>query len=774
DIYGRVQQWQNILKAVKACLEEIKLTGEAEAGACKALFTQYACDLLTWVAVKGAMIITKGIDATQEKRPDQVPLGEAMTIGLTEAVTSFKEDYGGAARLAPDFSMERLIHAVCIFAFTNEWEPGFGGLFGADREGPPRQSAVFIAPAKRELLGSDPISGKAYFEYRVGVSFTAGSKIRYYDVKLKCDAEGDCPGTIPNPRLFKSSPEIKTGRISNIEQNEFSSVQGVMYVDGLDYRYNKVEVCWRSEAGDKYSGCDEADITPVVDATLFGCRATPGAGLGGNDLFGCEIFATQSKSQFVRIPPARHTVTVVRDNQALDIPFSIQTIYETPEEEANPYLLSIEEITQSGLGARPVEDEFPLPDGLITHEQVGTMPSVRYGEIFGSGLATITVEPEDNSTESRQTCSSAVIDPGPVTASTTLYVHFSGLENKKISINEKRGGEPYGLTSDNCEPGINYCCGGTLCNYANKKLTLKIEGSTVTIPSPQQKARCKISITGGEGSRQQLVKKYRISIHSNNGEGGFGPVVYVGEQEQSYDVEVTLNRGEMTMAQPQEVREGQVRIYSPFTEYRVEKLGDSVNVIEIQGNYNFVRYYIENEAGKVVQDGYEFSQTQINEIKTTKNNMPEFEIKDPRITSPGVYFLKIQAGNQIAGQAFRPQTGEVQLNIGTGEVKLNKPVNLRELEQYELVTNPNVRVVTIEWKSNPNIEHIVKSEQEGILQNVAKGIGRLSLEISKGAKEKNVTIQVIAKSGTVTSDPSEITVTIPGGTGAGGSGLPTP
>lgn len=773
DIYGRVQQWTNVLKELRVCLHQIKTVGEAEAGACKALFTQYACDLLTWVAVKGALVVTKGIDATQEKEKDKLPYGEALSFGLGEAVSSFQEDYGQSARLRPDFSMERLTHAVCMFAFTKEWEPGFRGMFNADLAGPPRNSAAWIAPAERELLGANPITGKAFYEYRVGLSFTAGSNIRFYKVELVCDSDGDCPGP-PKSRLFKSSPEISNGRITNVGINEFSTIQGAMFVDNADFRYNKVKVTWVSEAGDEYDDSETVDIKPNEDLNIFDCGITPGAALGGNDLLSCGILTTQTRAHFVRVPPARHSITITQENQDVEIPFSIQAAYETAEEEASPLLLYIEEVQSTGSGGTESVPAQRITDGTHLNTDF-TMPRVSYSELFAAGRSTITVTKAAGTVVECQIVSKS---EGAVPGAGAVTVIFgSTLDGRNIKVIDNGA---YGLTSYNnefCGGNLDACCSGTNCKYDPIKETLDLSiGEAKLILKATPGANCLVDVGAGQSGSQEVKKYYKLSIYKNNGQGGLGPLTYDvgGENEQSHTVEVTFRKGELGSG-PADGGDagliggpgtGTVTFYSPFKEYRLESGASRlINSIELTGSFNTLRYYVIDQATVTVQEGIEILKSDI------MNNRPIFEIEGSSISNQGVYFLKIQAGNIQGNDPSGLQLKEYQLNVGQGKDIIKKPVAAITSERSE----NNQYSVGIKWDAYPRISYEVHKTLNGkqtISYIEPTWAGQDTITVLQTTATQELVIKVVARVGTtdiVTSESDLMEIEIPVGSGAGGN-----
>ena len=194
---------------------------------------------------------------------------------------------------------------------------------------------------------------------------------------LLCDGDEDCPAPAA-PLPFKSKPEIPTGRITaGINRNQFSTVQGNVFVSNKQYRYNKVRVTWVSKDGTEFNGEQIREIKPMVSENLFDCDVQLGAAASGNNIFQCGILITNTRAQFIRPPPARDTMTVTEGTQDVELHFSIQAVYETPEEEALPFMLGIEEVTEGGisLGAHAREDAQKIFDGTTKNERY-KMPTV--------------------------------------------------------------------------------------------------------------------------------------------------------------------------------------------------------------------------------------------------------------------------------------------------------------------------------------------------------------------------------------------------------------
>jgi len=374
DLYGRIQQYRNIVNYMSSCLNQIKETGKADAGACKEMFSQYVCDLLSWILVKGFAVKYKSTGQSQQVVGTST--ASIIGMGLQDSMDRLLTDYGSVLQRGQagiNFDLNSMSHMVCMGALFHQWDPGFEALFRGDAGGMPRQSSVVVYPATRELLGYNPGTGIPNIEYRMGLSFSSGSNLRFVKVLLVCDEEGDCPKA-EKIKLFRTAnpDELAGGVVRDVEKNAFVSKGGYMQVNSDTFRYNKIRVVWQSLDGTKYSGEHEFDIDEIASVKFFDCKVVPSAGLDGNDMFSCKIFADQSYARFLQPLPSSHNVILQPGEQKpVGIPFTVQAVYgDTTDPSTSPFILRYEKMNAAGEAlAAPINHKF-TESTTMTSEQL--------------------------------------------------------------------------------------------------------------------------------------------------------------------------------------------------------------------------------------------------------------------------------------------------------------------------------------------------------------------------------------------------------------------
>lgn len=459
DVYGRLDQFRNIAQSMLNCLTQVKTTGAAEAGACKMLFAQHVCDLLT-----GALMLT----ALKQKDPATWDVGESISssgvnsafgLGFTEALGQIREDYGTHLEPYVDFNVKSLTHSMCMGSLFNEWDPGFTAAFRGERGGPPHESDVVILPSEREQLGSNPVSGTATYEYRVGVSFTAGSAVRELRVYLVCDEEGDCKGQ-PQQMLFRTEgtadDELPSGMMFNIEKNAFVTFGGYMHVgddEQVYWRFNKVIVEWVSEEGAQYNGRRVKRIDDRSTQLLGDCKIAPSTALAsqpgvtsglmpaGNDIILCKVLAADKFAYFIQAPPITDYLINIDPNLGsaeIKVPFTINAQY-SGFGAYNKYLLVVQEETVDDRGSQAIAPQ-QIEAGLTSSEIYRGGYITDVASLFS--LATSGVEAA-TTTPGYDVCTFSVVDASNIRTTGTFELSFKPEEQKfKTRVKPIAGTDP--------------------------------------------------------------------------------------------------------------------------------------------------------------------------------------------------------------------------------------------------------------------------------------------------------------------------------------------
>ncbi|MBI4739037.1 fibronectin type III domain-containing protein [Candidatus Woesearchaeota archaeon] len=197
-ILSWLANFRNMLGLLMQCFQAILVTGDGSAGQCQSIISQYICD-----------IIYEAISCFVKRMggPDGAQIGEGGIGGFFGAVSAAgrevdsdaKSRYGDTNFFATQFTTEKLVHDVCVFAFTGEWPTDWSALLESQVTLPTASSA-WVFPATRRWQSYDATSlsgglgvgqGQATYVYRIAYSLNAGADINF-QLKLVCSPK-DCP-----------------------------------------------------------------------------------------------------------------------------------------------------------------------------------------------------------------------------------------------------------------------------------------------------------------------------------------------------------------------------------------------------------------------------------------------------------------------------------------------------------------------------------------------------------------------------------------------------
>ena len=548
DIHGRVLQFENIAAAMYQCLKTVEETGSGGVGACKEMFAQHVCDLFTWLLVKFAIEKAEGQFYGQTAEPRFL---DAMGMGVKDFYDQLTTDYSTNFQVGLGFNIRTLAHGFCMGALFNQMPPIFQTMFEGSAGGPPRQSTVVVYPSKRELMGSDPTTGNAVFEYRLGISFSAGSRIRYMRAWLVCDAEGDCPGSPVRIPFVPLNGELPGGSKRDITQNDFVSIGGYAIVDNQKIRFNKVAIEWDSYDGNRWGSAlqyprgREFDITDVTTMNLFECEITPfTVGGEGNHVYACRIFDDDSYAEF--IDPPRDRVLFVKEGEPLrlEVPFSIKTSYGAlTDPNLNPFILKYDWLSP---GTKSAATHPLTREGILTNQELSS-PYFLDDSIFSGkgGSATISAQATTQGSTTHYTCpGSASTD---VTKSTganafSFTIDFSKKTNEKYALNELK------TSSDKQQVlnaiGIKDQTQFDSASWSEKILTLVRSGVTFRYaPNFQANEMCVFSFSHGTETLSVAEVKLKLGIYASGEGGQMTTLVQRPTGPQEYIVTVQVSKG---------------------------------------------------------------------------------------------------------------------------------------------------------------------------------------------------------------------------------------
>jgi len=196
-ILNRLQLIKNMMGALQNCLLSIRLTGEADTGVCKEIFSQYICSLI-WRVISwfrdGCLPFGKGIDFTKSENK----VLEAVSIGMNgiwdsvaDSQQELNSEYGNAQlNNLVGLGEQDLARKVCLLAFGYDWEMDADSLLDVAYHTPYATLVQAVLPT-REYLTFDPITFQAKYEYRSSWMVNPGCDLEGYDVHLACVTRAD-------------------------------------------------------------------------------------------------------------------------------------------------------------------------------------------------------------------------------------------------------------------------------------------------------------------------------------------------------------------------------------------------------------------------------------------------------------------------------------------------------------------------------------------------------------------------------------------------------
>ncbi len=286
--------WKNILGAVRNCFQTVKITGDASAGVCQAVLSQYVCDMLFDVLSCFTQKYSTPGSGTQFSGRGGIGdvLGSLSAAG-GDMQRSINSRYGDTALWRSMFVERKLLHSVCAFAFTGTWDLDMSGMYAQTVNEIPIKSQGFLYPADRRFISYNPVtrpSGLPTFTYHFGVGLIAGDELRY-SLELKCSnslrcepkdgfvsGKCDCFGRREQVILV-GTPEMGSGMLKKndiLNTEVFYTIQGADPASGV--RYDTAILSWESvnpSSGEVIRDKKEVPIHRVGDSPPNICQFDP-------------------------------------------------------------------------------------------------------------------------------------------------------------------------------------------------------------------------------------------------------------------------------------------------------------------------------------------------------------------------------------------------------------------------------------------------------------------------------------------------------------------
>jgi len=192
-VVSYLQLWKNVLSAIRNCFAAILITGDGSEGVCQATISTYMCDLI-WEFIR-CFSQASGPGLTRPSGTlDIGDLPLLSSISKAGAATSSRVQgrYGKTSMFEAMFIDKKLVHAVCLFAFTGTWEIDAALLLDQGIATPPVGSVPFLHPAQKRFISFDASNnGITTHNYHIGVGLIAGADITY-GLTLICSNDYAC------------------------------------------------------------------------------------------------------------------------------------------------------------------------------------------------------------------------------------------------------------------------------------------------------------------------------------------------------------------------------------------------------------------------------------------------------------------------------------------------------------------------------------------------------------------------------------------------------
>ncbi|MEM3154313.1 MAG: hypothetical protein QW165_01965 [Candidatus Woesearchaeota archaeon] len=191
-IIGYLKLWRNIMGAVKSCVDTILLTGDGENGVCQALVSQYVCDLLYDALACFTQKFSTGQGRIEREGGGDI-MGALVAAG-SEMSREVEGRYGETGMYKAVFVDRKLVHSICMWAFTGTWNLDLGAVFDQSVDDIPLNSQALLTPCNRRFVAFNPSTrpgGLVTWVYHFGAFFAAGADAEV-ELHLVCSDDYSC------------------------------------------------------------------------------------------------------------------------------------------------------------------------------------------------------------------------------------------------------------------------------------------------------------------------------------------------------------------------------------------------------------------------------------------------------------------------------------------------------------------------------------------------------------------------------------------------------
>ncbi|MBR9700063.1 hypothetical protein GOV09_06405 [Candidatus Woesearchaeota archaeon] len=251
--------WKRVMEAIRICFETVLYTGDGSAGMCKAVLSVYVCDLIYELV----SCFTKKFGTGYERSEGKIGnFFGALTSAGGKISNDISDRYGSSTMYKALFAERKLVHNVCLWAFTGTWDLDVTALLEEDVSIDVNTVAAAY-PCERRFVSFNPTTsppGLTTYNYHLGLGMVAGSEMNYR-VTLVCSDDYSCDTATGECDCVKIGRQERSVSMGSGRAARGQVIEEELWQDIRDapWRYDKMVVSWISDDSDK-NGQTECSI----------------------------------------------------------------------------------------------------------------------------------------------------------------------------------------------------------------------------------------------------------------------------------------------------------------------------------------------------------------------------------------------------------------------------------------------------------------------------------------------------------------------------------
>ncbi len=378
-VSGWLNLWKQILEAVKQCFETIMITGQGSAGVCKAVLTTYVCDMIYDVIRCTGESFAFG--AGEEISEGLVGVMQKISTAGKNVADSVSSRYGQTGMYNTMFNERKIIHSVCLVAFTGDWgEFDLDTMLSAEVGMPTLESEGFLYPTTRRFMGSNPLDyGRTTYIYHIGAGIIAGADLNY-NVYLQCSNDNSCPEGRCDC-FYRGKEEIYNVASGSLSAGDLYSDEFYIDIPDSPVRYDKavIEWEWTDNNNQLQTTTKVNEIKDIGEKAPADCKLDSKSGE-----FRCSfIIGKYGDARFIDVYPSdkrnlKKEPYAIRDT--IDFNVEVEIIPPESGDKIPKYL--VWKITDQN--NKEIKKEDPIKIPITEGSREYTLPGYTIGDVFGS------------------------------------------------------------------------------------------------------------------------------------------------------------------------------------------------------------------------------------------------------------------------------------------------------------------------------------------------------------------------------------------------------